>query len=64
MVPLLLLVGFLIFLSLQWTLSSVQWKQFSDVSKYTPWNTDSMSTLLLVPRQEESSFQEELLFVK
>jgi|LauGreDrversion4_2_1035121.scaffolds.fasta_scaffold04676_5 hypothetical protein len=64
MVPLLLLIGILFILSLNWALSSVQWTEFRDITKYSPVNIDAMSTLLLVPRQDESSFREELQFVK
>jgi hypothetical protein len=64
MVPLLLLIGILFLLSLNWVLSSVRWTEFRDITKYSPVNIDAMSTLLLVPQQDESSFREELQFVK
>jgi hypothetical protein len=64
MIIVFLLVGVIFILWMNWMFSSVQWTKFQDMVNYIPANMNSMNPLLLISNNDESSFKEELQFVK
>lgn len=62
MLALLVLIGILFVLCVQWLVSSIQWKQPPVENSESPYQKKEY-TLLDPPTDQESSFREELQFI-